>query len=179
MRTRAVESNHKDMKIILHLAISADGFIAKPNGDSDWVTPVDEALFKNRAKEAGCLVVGKKTFEQYQGTIYPVEEAVNIILTRHPDPKISNAIFADSPSAAVEIAKEKGCAGILIAGGAHTSAAFLEANLIDEVFFSVHPLILGRGIKSFEGTSFEKSVKLSGSKNLEGGLLELHYEVLK
>ncbi len=167
------------MKITLHLAISADGFIAKPDGDSGWVAPADEGLFKNRAKEAGCLVVGKRTFEQYQGSIYPVENAINIILTRHPDPKLAGAMFANSPAEAVALAKENGCAGILIAGGAHTSAAFLQAGLIDEIFFSVHPLILGAGINPFAGTAFEKSVKLLGTKNLDDGLLELHYEVLK
>ena len=167
------------MKITLHLDISADGFIAKPDGDSDWVAPADEVLFKNRAKEAGCLVVGKRTFEQYQGTIYPVDGAINIILTGHPDPKITGAIFAASPEAAVELAKEKRCAGILVAGGAHTSATFLEANLIDEIFFSIHPFILGQGINPFAEMSFEKRVKLLGSRNLDDGLLELHYEVKK
>lgn len=167
------------MKITLHLAISADGFIAKSNGDSDWVDPVDGALFEKRAKEAGCLVVGKKTFEQYQGTIYPVNRVINIILTRNPNSKISNTILADSPNMAVKLAEEKGCEMILIAGGARTAAAFLEANLIDEIFFSVHPLILGKGIKPFEEIASEKSIKLLGSKNLEGGLIELHYGVMK
>jgi dihydrofolate reductase len=167
------------MKITLHLALSADGFIAKQNGDSDWVDPVDGLLFENRAKEAGCLVVGKRTFEQYKGTIYPLDGTVNIILSRHPDLTITNALFADSPTTAVRLGKEKGCSGILVAGGGHTSAAFLEANLIDEIFFSVHPCILGEGIKPFEGVAFEKKVKLLGSRNLDNGLLEIHYEVLK
>ncbi|MBI2096634.1 MAG: dihydrofolate reductase [Candidatus Sungbacteria bacterium] len=167
------------MKITLHLGISVDGFIAKPNGDSDWVAPADEVLFKNRAKEAGCLVVGKRTFEQYQGTIYTVDGVINIILTSKPDPKITNVLSATSPIAAVELAKEKGCADVLIAGGTRTSTAFLEANLIDEILFSVHPLILGQGMKPFEGGIFEKSVKLLDSRNLEDGLVELHYEVLK
>jgi len=52
------------MKIILHLALSADGFIAKLDGGSDWVSPSDETLFRKRAKMAGCLIVGKRTFEQ-------------------------------------------------------------------------------------------------------------------
>jgi riboflavin biosynthesis pyrimidine reductase len=63
--------------------------------------------------------------------------------------------------------------------GGHTSASFLEAGLIDEIFFSVHPLILGQGIKPFEGTSFEMKVALIDSKILEGGLVELHFKVLK
>lgn len=122
------------MNITLHFGISADGFIAKSDGDSDWVDPIDEVLFKNRVKEAGCLVVGKKTFEQYQGLIYPVAGAINIILSSNPDHKIPNVFFATSPAEAVKIANEKSCQGILIAGGAHTSTAFLEANLINDIF---------------------------------------------
>lgn len=167
------------MKITLHLAISADGFIAKLDGDSDWVAAADEVLFKNRVREAGCLVVGRRTFEQYQDSIYPVDGAINIVLTKNPALKIDSAIPVDSPSKAVAIAKEKGCASILIAGGAHTSSAFLEAGLIDEIFFSVHPLILGTGISPFADVAFEKKVKLLDTKNLDDGLLELHYEVLK
>ena len=167
------------MKITLHLAISADGFIAKSNGDSDWVTPADEILFRNRAKEVGCIVVGKRTFEQYQGTIYPVDGAINIVLTSKPDPKMMNVFFASSPTEAVALARKEACTGVLIAGGARTSAAFLEANLIDEIFFSVHPIILGQGMKAFEGVVLEKKIKLLDSRNLEDGLVELHYEVLK
>ena len=174
-----LEGIRTNMKITLHLAISADGFIAKLDGNSDWVAPADEVLFKDRARGAGCLVIGKRTFEQYQGSIYPVENAMNIVLTKNPDPKLTGAIFADSPSTAVELAKKKECKGILIAGGAHTSASFLKAGLIDEIFFSVHPFILGEGINPFMGFPFEKKVKLIDTRNLDDNLLELHYEVLK
>jgi dihydrofolate reductase len=167
------------MKITLDLAISADGFIARLNGDSDWVDTGIENFFKNRAREAGCLVVGRTTFEQYQGDLYPVEGAINIVLTSNPDTKIAGAFSASSPAEAVALAEDKGCAGILVAGGARTSAAFLEAGLIDEIFFSVHPLILGQGMKPFEGTVSGKSLALLDSKNIRNGLIELHYKVLK
>ena len=157
--------------------IAAAFFIAKSDGNSDWVAPADEILFKNRVREAGCLAVGRTTFEQYRGSIYPVEGAVNIVLTRHPDSKMIDVLFADSPAAAVALAKENGCSGIVIAGGGRTSAAFLEADLIDEIFFSVHPLIFGNGVRPFEGVIFEKLLKLIDSRQLEDGLVELHYKV--
>ena len=167
------------MKATLHLAISADGFIAKMNGDSDWVMSIDEALFKTRAKEAGCLVIGRKTYEQYKDSIYPVEGVVNIVLTSNSNLKIKGATVVNTPTTAVKFAKEKGCANILIAGGAQTSATFLSAGFIDEIFFSVHPLILGQGIKPFTGIISECKVKLIDTKELGDGLVELHYEVLK
>lgn len=167
------------MKITLHLAISADGFIAKPDGDSDWVDDADETRFIQRAREAGCLVIGRKTFEQYRGTMYPVDGIVNIVLTKNPHPGILDACFANSPAAAIELAEEKGHDTILIAGGGHVSISFLEADLIDEIFFSVHPLILGQGIKPFAEKSIEKKLQLLDSKQLNNGLVELHYKILR
>lgn len=167
------------MKVTLHLAMSADGYIAKLDGDSDWVSPADEEIFVRRIQEAGCVVVGKRTFEQYQGSIYPVEDVINIVLTKTPDAIYSGALTASSPREAIQIAKDKKCAGVVIAGGGHTSAAFLDANLIDEIYFSIYPLIFGQGIKPFEGQSFETKLKLLDSRNLGDGLIELHYTVQK
>lgn len=166
------------MKTTLHLALSADGFIAKPDGDSDWVSPIDSELFESRVKDAGCIIVGRKTFEQYKGELYPVEGVVNIVVTSDVDYKRDDVMVASSPVVAVALAEEKGCTKILLAGGGRTSAAFLQAGLIDEIFFSVHPLILGQGIKPFEGKTFEKNLKLLDSRDLGEGLVELCYEVI-
>lgn len=166
------------MKVTLHLAISADGFIAKQDGNSDWVSPIDEQLFTDRIKEAGCLVVGRKTFEQYQGSIYPVDGVLNIVLT-NKQIQCPNILTATSPQAAVELAKKNDCPGILLAGGGHTNTAFLQENLIDEIFFSVYPLIFGQGIKPFEDQAFDTRLKLLDSGYLEEGITELHYQVLK
>jgi len=104
---------------------------------------------------------------------------INIILTHEPDKKIKNVFFADSPVTAVKLAEEKGCNNILIAGGSHTSSSFLEAGLIDEIFFSIHPLILGQGIKPFEGKASERKITLIDSKIVSDGLVEIHYKVLE
>ena len=66
-----------------------------------------------------------------------------------------------------------------MAGGGHTAAAFLEAGLIDEIFFSVHPHIFGQGIKPFEGIDINKKVKLLDTRSLGDNFFELHYEVVK
>ena len=48
------------------MAISVDGYVAKKDGDSDWVSPVDSVNFEQKIKETGCLIVGRRTFDQYQ-----------------------------------------------------------------------------------------------------------------
>lgn len=68
---------------------------------------------------------------------------------------------------------------MLLIGGGHVNGSFIQNNLIDEVFLSVHPLILGEGIKIFE--NFRKQVDLDfvGSEEMEEGLVQLHYKIKK
>jgi dihydrofolate reductase len=168
------------MKIILHLATSADGFIAKSDGDSNWVSQTDEALFVARVRDAGCVVVGKKTFEQYHNVIYPVSGALNIVLTNDTgfSPEEEGVMIAHSPDEAISIAKEFQFQKMLIAGGAKTAAAFLEAGLIDDVYISVHPLTLGTGLKPFDDLSRNPKYKLIEEKRLNENITELHYTMV-
>lgn len=166
------------MNVVLHLAISADGFIATPDGDSDWTSPVDGALFTARAQAAGCLVVGRRTFKQYHGILYPMPGVLTIVLTREPGTATPGVLYAPSPSAAVTLAEENGCGSILIAGGGQTSAAFLRSNLIDEIFFSVHPLMLGQGVSVFSEVTTDAKLTLLGVRKLEDELVELHYQII-
>jgi dihydrofolate reductase len=165
------------MKTLLHMAVSIDGFIAKPDGDSDWVSAIDCALFEERYKAAGCVVVGRRTYDQFRD-LYPMPGITNIVLTRdgnfHSDE--SNVFAAHSVEDAIVVAKEKGHEEILIAGGGHTNATFLEADLVDEMFLSVHPFVLGAGIKLFEESSGMHQFEYVGSRELEDGLIELHYK---
>jgi len=168
------------MKVTLHMAVSVDGYVAKANGDSDWVSQLDEDLFITRAREAGCIVVGKKTFEQYRGTIYPVEKVTNIVLARQPGSSTENNIlFTDSAQGALALAREKGYENVLVAGGGKVSGFFLTEGLLDEILLTVHPLALGTGIKLFEGVDTEAKMELLDSEQMEDGLVQLHYKVLK
>ena len=137
------------MKVTLYMATSIDGFVAKKDGDSDWVSEIDSVNFENQMKEKGCIIVGNRTFEQYQDELYPVEGIANIVLTNdnRKESKFSNVFFVNSPQKAIQKAiLLKHTKALLICGGT-TNGLFLKENLIDEIILSVHPLILGDGIK--------------------------------
>ena len=86
-------------------------------------------------------------------------------------------MFATSPKKALALAKARGFGKVLIAGGGQTSGAFLKAGLIDEIFLTVHPLILGEGIKVFEAIKSKKDLRLIDTKKLGEGLVQLHYKI--
>ena len=167
------------MKVTLYMAISIDGYIAKKDGDSHWVSEADSKIFEKKIEEAGCIVVGRKTFDQYYNDLYPVEGVTNIVLTNDATrkDKNENVIFVPSPKEALQVAEKKGYDKVLLIGGGHVNGTFIQENLIDDVFLSVHPLVLGEGIKIFE--NFRKQVELNfvGSKEMEDGLVQLHYKI--
>ena len=168
------------MHTILHLAVTQDGYIARSNGDSSWVSHADEELFMARARDAGCLVVGRTTFEQYRGTIYPVSGALNIVLTadvRNMQLE-ERVVIATSPEEAISIAQKRGMRSMLIAGGAKVARAFLDRGLINEIFLSVHPFRLGEGIKAFEDIAHDARFILKGEREPSEGLKELRYVMI-
>ena len=169
------------MKVTLYMAISLDGFIATSDGDSDWVSPVDSKEFEKQVAEAGCIVVGRRTFDQFRGELYPMAGVSNIVMTekRQLTDENSDVVFTRSCQQALACAEQRGHDQVLLIGGGHVNGAFLQSRLIDEVIMSVHPLILGSGIKVFE--AFEKQVDLRfvSSQQMEAGLIQLRYTVSK
>ena len=171
----------KKTEIIMHISVSADGFLATADGDSDWVSPIDCDLFEKRMKEAGCVIVGRKSFDQYAGDLYPVKGIANIVLTHKQAPKTlqDGVFYCSSPLKAVACAAGLGCKTAILAGGAHANGAMLRAGLIDEIFLTVHPLILGSGMKLFEDAHMTAALKLLDTRKLGEGLVELHYRVAR
>lgn len=170
------------MKVTLYMAISIDGFVATKDGGSDWVSEVDGEHFMNEIAAKGCIVVGNTTFYQFLHDLYPVEKITNIVMStsKKSDANMpDNVLFAANAEQALQLAEANGRNEVLLIGGGHTNGAFLEQNLIDEIILSVHPLILGKGIKLFE--QFEKQIDLEliRTESMDDGLVKIVYRVIK
>ena len=169
------------MKVILYMATSLDGFIAKLDGDSDWVSEVDSVEFEKQIISAGCLIVGRNTFDQYYGDIYPVQKILNVVMTHNSKLKAKdkNVLYSiKSPRKTVEMLKSKGFKKVILIGGGTTNSSYLKDNLIDEIYLSIHPLLLGTGIPIFRNApNVLKKLSLIEVKKLKEGLVQLHYKV--
>lgn len=164
------------------MATTIDGYIAKSDGDSDWVSPVDTKNFEAAIKEHGNIIVGSRTFKQYLDDLYPVEGVNNIVVSSDPESvKTSNNVFVlpPDPQKIISFLKERKQEKALLIGGGRTNGLFLEKGLIDEVRLVVHPLLFGRGIKLFEGIELQEEFDFLGSKELNEGLVQLKYTLKK
>jgi dihydrofolate reductase len=168
------------MKVILYMAISADGFIATKDGDSEWVSEVDVPIFDKKIKDFGCIILGSKTFQQFRGKYFPKKDAINIVISSNPEINSKDgSVYAKSPKKALEIAKNKGFEKVLLIGGGHINGSFLKEKLVDEIFLDVHPLIFGEGIKVFEGFETRLNLEKVDFELLDKGQVLLHYKVLR
>lgn len=170
------------MEITLYIATTADGFIATVDGNSDWVSNVDAASFEAAAKQHGAIILGRKTFEQFQGEIYPIHGVVNFVLTSDSSRESSNAsvkFVGGEPHDIIKSMEDEGVARALLVGGSHANGAFFRAGLIDKVIISVHPLFLGSGMSVFAESQLMQKLRFNTSEKMDDGLIKLYYTVCK
>lgn len=168
------------MKVILYIAISANGYITHGLENSDWVSKIDWQEFDALKRRCGVIVMGRKTYYQF-GDDFPQAGALNIVMTSNPEllrTEQNGALFTNkTPVEVVKFCEEKGFKELMLIGGMKLNTSFFRENLIDELWLSVHPLLIGEGLSVMEKIEFFKDLKFLGLKELGEGLVQLRYSV--
>jgi len=174
------------MKVILYMAITANGMIAKGNDDVSWVSDTEWESYSEMIKKAGNMIIGRKTYEVMlkidDFNKSNLNEIKTVVLTNDASLKIHNPQFvsaATSPRGALDILLNQGFETIMVCGGGKLNASFMSENLIDEIYLDVEPVVFGKGIGLFAEKDFEAKLKLLENKKLSEGEIQLHYKVLK
>jgi len=178
-------------KIIVYIATSADGYIARPDGDVDWLnSPRTAGDYGMRAfyRSIDTILWGRKTYD------LALEFQKAGIKGAAFDPKVKNYIFSRHPpsSAAppVEFVREAIPAfarrlratpgkAIWMMGGAGLIASFLDENEIDEFVIHVMPTLIGEGIPLIAARHRHVPLQLRSCRHYSDGVVRLHYAVLK
>ena len=180
-------------KIIVTIATSADGFIARKDGAVDWLDrprPKGEdygmgAFFKS----IDTVIYGRKTYDM---AVKFVEEGIeipddgrnirNYVFSRRRPPKkvLPGFEFVKEPvkKFAKRLRAQKG-ANIWMMGGGGIIASFLDEGEIDEFIISVIPVFIGEGIPLIAPSQRTVPLKLLSTKKYSDGVVSLHYAVAK
>lgn len=75
--------------------------------------------------------------------------------------------------------EHEGIKQVCISGGGGLNSSFMKENLIDEMYLDVEPTMLGKGIKVFADSNFERKLRLIQIKRLSKDEVQLHYKILK
>ena len=171
------------MKVILYMATSINGLITKWKDDSDWVTKTDWKEFDRLMKECGIMLMGKRTYEIF-GDNFPCDGAINVVMTRNKkllDQKtLENVIFTKkTPLEVIKMAEEKGLKKLMLIGGMTLNTSFLKDNLVDEIWLSIHPYLIGEGLRIKDKFDCFRKLTRLGVKELDEDLVQIRYKVIK
>jgi len=169
------------MKITLYMAISVNGFIAKPSHNTPWTEEEFES-YSNKVKEVGNLIIGKTTFDlMYEKKIFTdLDEPFVVVLTSSEEkPPREKTVYVKTFEDAVKTLRRQGFSSLLVGGGGQTDTAALESGMIEELYVDVEPLVFGEGIPLFSSSETNLKLKLVDTKRIGASGMQLHYQVLK
>lgn len=170
-------------KLIAYLATSADGFIARPDGDVAWLDrprPADDYGMSTFLRTVDTVVMGRLTWEAGQklgGAV--VEGKRNIVLSRTlpsygcPGATVENV---DPAAFAEKLRSEKG-RNVWLMGGADVFGSFLAVGALDELIIHVVPVLIGTGITLLDAAPRQAELTLKSTRRFPDGVVRLHYEI--
>lgn len=168
-------------KVILGLAVSLDGFIEGPNGEYDWCFTDQDYGMSAFFQQIDAIFMGRKSWDlarlmggesPWKGiTTYVFSQALTSI-----DEKDTVLVNGDTAEETHRIKSMPG-KDIWLFGGAQLTTAFINHNLVDELWLSVHPILLGSGKPLFQRIAGRKQLNLLESKAYDSGLVSLRYKM--
>ncbi len=162
------------------VAVSLDGFIARANGDYDWIV-MDQAIdFAAMYREFDVAVMGRKTYDVVAAMGEGALPAIDtVVFSRRLPPAVRPGlrITTDDPAVVVAALKAEPGKDIWLYGGGELFRLLLLAGLVDTVELAVIPVLLGDGIPLLpQGAS--TTLVLSDTKVLTAsGIVVLAYAV--
>ncbi len=177
-------------RIVAYLAASADGYIARPDGDVEWLNRrphTEDYGMREFYSGIDTILLGRKTYDW----------AINYWARQGKtegqfDTTVKHYVFSRNPparpAAGVEFVTEpvqpfaqrlRAAPGkhIWMMGGGDLIASFLDAGELDELDIHVIPVFIGEGIPLVAPRHRDIELRLLASKTYPDGVVRLRYEV--
>jgi len=172
-------------KIIVNIATSADGYVARPDGNLDWLTgrPKPEGFYglPEFERTTDAKILGRKTFDRsvQMGARFSADAVRYVFSRRSPYHSVKKGVTFITESIgtfAKRIRKQAG-KNVWIMGGGEIIGSFLDEGAIDEFIITVVPTLIGEGIPLFAPRHREVALRLLGVQQFPDSVVQLHYEV--
>jgi dihydrofolate reductase len=182
-----------DSRVTIHMVASLDGFVARKDGRVDWLETSDEfaggdtmdpGFVEAFLKTIDCYVMGSRTYEtalgfESRGLGWAYGDKPTFVLTRRELPRTRKSVEFHSGDLAsfVNERLRPTFRSIWFVGGGVVSAECLRLKVADEVRYSIMPILIGEGIRFFEGLDRDVALHLTEVKAYKSGMVALRYEV--
>ncbi|WP_214703219.1 MULTISPECIES: dihydrofolate reductase family protein [unclassified Exiguobacterium] len=156
--------------VVLYIAMSLDGKIARSNDQLDWLYAVEgdgDNGYAEFFKTIGAVIMGRKTYEEVLqlSEEYPYPNIPNYILTCQLDREAKHVTFTDEPiEELIDRLKGEVDQDIWLIGGGKVIKAAMEHELIDRYEIAIAPVVLGEGIPLFPEGTKETKLQLTNQR---------------
>lgn len=171
------------MKASVFVGTSVDGFIARTNGDLDWL-PADGGEphgYDEFMASVDAIVIGRKTFETVLGFgAWPYHKRVVVLSSRPLDLSAAGGSAEQMSGPPAEIVARLASSGAhhLYVDGGITIQGFLRAGLIDRLVITRVPVLIGDGIPLFGSLPRDVKLRHVATRSYPSGLVQSEYEVV-
>ena len=166
------------MELILVMAITADGKIARHNTHfPDWTCSEDKRMFRQVTQDAGVVIMGSRTFSTI-GRALP--KRLNVVMTRQPQryPSTEGTVFtADPPEKIVSDLSRQGYEKAALIGGEIINDLFAQAGLITDLVITIAPKLFGAGLSLFSN-AVDMDLRLVSASEMDADHMMLRYQVV-
>ena len=175
----------KKRQTIVNIATSADGYIARPDGDIEWLTrrPAPKGFYGmgKFMQSIDTTLFGRKTYDVglQMGATFDAKSR-NYVFSRQPPPASVPAgvefVAGGIGAFATRLRDQKG-KNIWMMGGGQLIASFLDEDAIDEFIITVVPIFIGEGIPLIAPRHLEVPLTLCSVKPFPDGVVQIHYDL--
>jgi len=172
------------MSVSVFIGTSVDGFIARPNGDLDFLPPGggEPHGYNEFMATVDALVIGRKTFETVLAfAAWPYgQKRVAVLSSRPVDfSTVRGGIVQQMAGPPAEIVSKLAASGAhhLYVDGGITIQQFLRAGLIERIIITRVPVLIGQGISLFGTLPRDIRLLHVATKHYPSGLVQTEYRL--
>ncbi|MFY7652924.1 MAG: dihydrofolate reductase family protein [Chitinophagaceae bacterium] len=171
-------------KLVVYIAMSIDGYIAKPNNDLSFLQIVEQTGedygYNQFMETVDTIIIGRNTYNWLMANSddFPYNNRTVYVITHEEKEPINNIIFYNKSLGELitHLKNAPGNKAIYCDGGAQIIQQLLQLNAIDELTLSIIPVTLGNGIALFGGFLPQQNWQLMAVKSFPKGLVQVHYK---
>jgi dihydrofolate reductase len=173
------------MNISVFVGASVDGFIARPNGELDFLPEGggEPHGYDEFFASVDALVIGRKTLETVLTfKTWPYGDKRVVVLSSRPLDLSAAAggVVEQMAGAPAEIVSKLAASGAnhLYIDGGITIQRFLRAGLIQRLIITRVPVLIGEGIPLFGALPRDLHLRHVATRHYPSGLVQSEYEVM-
>ena len=172
-------------KIIVNIATSTDGYVARTDGNLDWLTkrraPKGFYGLPKFSRSIDAKILGRKTFDLSvkMGASFTAGNVHYVFSRASPPASVPAGVqfVTESIRAFAERLRKQAGKNIWMMGGGEIIGSFLDEGAIDEFIITIVPTFIGEGIPLMVPRHREVPLRLLSLQRFADSVVQLHYEV--